>query len=441
MGGPVEVLELDIVVEQADGLAAKDSNFLGIRRTSDPYVMEVRLLPKGRSSEEEEKLFLGKTPVVMKNLSPVWKCPFSATVPVRRFSEDAHFELTLYDWDRLTEDDLMGVVQVNISIKDRSCQNRTKWYAIQATSGQGEEVSGRVQCTLTIQRSVQDPDALEDNVRKEQETNVVSEEEEEEDDGDDDDDNEDRAQQVAAALAAQRSANVPKTRKPVTQNTGAAREQSRSLSGDRQRRERTGASKEGSGPSRPRGAPRRTKSGDDSRPGSMRSTSREGGVKEFSSARKDAEVATKARVARKKWRRGKNVSVSQGLLLKVVARLGPVGRPLEQARKEGVPGRGLVPVTAGVEARMARKKEGDNVGTMQKRKRGQVVVLNGAEEGLRERRRPSPIAGAHDSSDQNSHGSPKVLNIFPSIDPSCDVNKKSLQLSWFEKNCMYKIAV
>ena len=118
-----------------------------MKTKSDPYV-EVRLCPKGDEHPADDKILLGKTVPKMKTLSPVWDQTFSISLPRNDLNELAKFELTIMDYDRGNDDDLMGIVQVNIPISRPG--SHTKWYGVPATSAGGEEASGRVQCTLNF---------------------------------------------------------------------------------------------------------------------------------------------------------------------------------------------------------------------------------------------------------------------------------------------------
>ena len=81
---------------QADGLAVKDTNFLGIPTSSDPYI-EVRFKPAGPATPEGDVQFLGKTPVIRKTVAPKWDGlpPFTCQMPIDKLKQDACFELTV----------------------------------------------------------------------------------------------------------------------------------------------------------------------------------------------------------------------------------------------------------------------------------------------------------------------------------------------------------
>lgn len=188
MSTPVEVLELDILLIQADNLAAKDHNLLGRPTTSDPYC-EVRFLPQGERSRstyggDDRVIFMGKTPPILKTLAPKWGMSFQATVPANRVTDEAFVEVTIVDYDTFGDDDPMGVIQVNIDI--RQLGTKTKWYGVPAMSAGGESATGRVQCTLTTKRGVKMPEKSDGSEAAE-----VSESSHNNSNDDDDDDNDD----------------------------------------------------------------------------------------------------------------------------------------------------------------------------------------------------------------------------------------------------------
>lgn len=118
---------------------------LGMKTTSDPYV-EVRLCPNGIFGSEKEKILIGTTNTKFKTLAPRWDQTFSVSRPKSHFNDFAVFELTIMDYDDDSDDDLMGVVPVNIPISRPG--TTTKWYGVPAASANGEEATGRIQCML-----------------------------------------------------------------------------------------------------------------------------------------------------------------------------------------------------------------------------------------------------------------------------------------------------
>ena len=148
----MEVLDLEITVIQADGLAAKDTNFFGFATKSDPYC-EVIFHPRGIDSQyEQDHIAWGKTVICFKTLTPHWNQSFQKLVPLNELSEDAQFKLILMDYDKLSEDDLMGRVDVFLPLNEikrlHGDFQQTKWHGVPKSSADGEEAKGRVQVSL-----------------------------------------------------------------------------------------------------------------------------------------------------------------------------------------------------------------------------------------------------------------------------------------------------
>ena len=137
----------------------------GMKAKSDPYI-EVRLCPKGPSQSKANKVYVGKTPPVMKTLNPVWKNQrFSVTLPKAQFTRHSMFELTIMDYDEKNEDDLMGVVPIPIKLDNPG--TTTKWHRVPPKSAGGEGASGDVECVLSIRVGGQDPEpAAEEGANK-----------------------------------------------------------------------------------------------------------------------------------------------------------------------------------------------------------------------------------------------------------------------------------
>jgi len=150
----IEMMDLELVVIQAEGLAIKDHAMGGlIPMSSDPYV-EVRLYPEGDETPVDEILFLGKTEVREKNLSPHWDETFSKTFRAKDVTIDAYFLLTFMDCDqneKKSNDDLMGRVKVPCHTK-LTRMEETTWHPIPPDSADGEEASGKVECTFRAHR-------------------------------------------------------------------------------------------------------------------------------------------------------------------------------------------------------------------------------------------------------------------------------------------------
>ena len=171
MSSSGELLEMSLLLIQADNLAAKDHNILGRPTTSDPYCI-VRFWPLGEHSVgggKDRTIFLGKTPPVMKTLCPQFGQSFETSLPLHELTEEMFFEVTIMDYDKIGTDDPMGTVQVNVPIRDLG--TTTKWYGIPADSAGGELATGRIQCTLTTKLVA--PTAVQQKQEVERETASV----------------------------------------------------------------------------------------------------------------------------------------------------------------------------------------------------------------------------------------------------------------------------
>lgn len=91
----------------------------------------------------------------MKTLSPRWDETFTTSFPTKEFTEFAAFELTLFDYDKRSDDDPMGVILVKIPLD--VFDTTTKWYGVPATSLDGEEATGRIECTMRSKRRTLQP--------------------------------------------------------------------------------------------------------------------------------------------------------------------------------------------------------------------------------------------------------------------------------------------
>ncbi|CAB9524101.1 Synaptotagmin-11 [Seminavis robusta] len=150
-----KMMDLKIIVQKGKDLAAKDSNFLGLATSSDPYA-EVRFMPEGKCNVGHPSVhFLGKTEICKQTLNPVWKDQqvFSAKLPLSQIdNQKAMFHLTLMDFDEETKDDSMGVVCVPLDLQSKIVKD--KWYNVQAVHG--EAAQGQLQCTVKWTESMED---------------------------------------------------------------------------------------------------------------------------------------------------------------------------------------------------------------------------------------------------------------------------------------------
>ena len=130
----IESLTLHVQVHRGEKLIGKDRTMFGRRSTSDPYV----------------KVFLGgkcyghNTKVIYKTLNPVWEGQEEAKFKILVTGDQARsilksrkpLRLVIMDEDDITEDDLMGVVDVPIPLGEANHETgkydrgQPKWYEV-----------------------------------------------------------------------------------------------------------------------------------------------------------------------------------------------------------------------------------------------------------------------------------------------------------------------
>ena len=117
----IESLTLFLQIYAGKDLVGKDRSMLGRRTTSDPYV----------------KVYLGgkcyghNTKTIEKNLNPVWEGSNEAKFKILVTGDQARsilksrkpLRLVIMDEDDLTEDDLMGVVDIPIPLSEADPQS------------------------------------------------------------------------------------------------------------------------------------------------------------------------------------------------------------------------------------------------------------------------------------------------------------------------------
>jgi stress response protein SCP2 len=155
----LEGVELSFTLIKGEGLAAKDRNVMGQRTTSDPYCvvsLQTTLPAVGRSKPKTSVEELGKTKTIEKNLSPVWNESFTTKVPILALSDPKApptLIFTIYDYDKGTDDDLMGIVKVPIPMDPPKSATSTEWYKVPESSASNAKGKIQVKLQTTIQRS------------------------------------------------------------------------------------------------------------------------------------------------------------------------------------------------------------------------------------------------------------------------------------------------
>jgi hypothetical protein len=145
-----ELAGLTITVEILQGrdLVAKDRNLVGMRSTSDPYV---KLHIDGK--------LIGKTRVISKTLNPVWNSHFqyligadSATRVIRRTHARLVATVTIWDHDKVGNDDSMGTILITL---DPLLGGSTQWYPVGNGTGDTfcRNAKGQIQVKITYEGS------------------------------------------------------------------------------------------------------------------------------------------------------------------------------------------------------------------------------------------------------------------------------------------------
>ncbi|KAJ8314966.1 hypothetical protein KUTeg_007116 [Tegillarca granosa] len=115
--------ELHVVVKEARNLTAVRSN-----GTSDPFCKGYLLPDKHRSSKQ-------KTPIVKQNCNPMWNHTFIFEEVTISDLQERSLELTLWDFDKISSNDFLGGVRLNLGV-GRSYGKQVDWM-----DARGEEIS------------------------------------------------------------------------------------------------------------------------------------------------------------------------------------------------------------------------------------------------------------------------------------------------------------
>jgi hypothetical protein len=136
-----DCLELCVTIHEGKDLVAKDKSFWSQKTSSDPYV---KVFHGSRK--------LGKTPIIMKTLNPVWENPqiLRLNVVPRLLDVYSSVECKIFDHDALSSDDSMGVCYVKIPTKLNS--KETDWYPVE--KGEGDDfcrnATGKMKISVEI---------------------------------------------------------------------------------------------------------------------------------------------------------------------------------------------------------------------------------------------------------------------------------------------------
>lgn len=143
----IDKMSVQITIIKGLDLVAKDRNLFGKKTSSDPYVL-VYLFSSGQMNEREQKIKLGQTPTVKKNLSPTWNHSVSTTLPYHKKSDNNRIIFQIFDEDKLSADDSMGIINIPLAFQDST--EPAVWHEIPKNSA--KNASGKIQ--ILIQTSL-----------------------------------------------------------------------------------------------------------------------------------------------------------------------------------------------------------------------------------------------------------------------------------------------
>lgn len=122
-----DTIRVQLTILQGEDLAAKDTNIVGKKTTSDPYV-EVRVKDE----------VIGRTKTIPKTLSPMWNERFD--MDIKRGGKK--LKLHIWDEDKMSEPDAMGVIILELPSDPHI--DLTEWHEIPAQSAHNAKGSLRV---------------------------------------------------------------------------------------------------------------------------------------------------------------------------------------------------------------------------------------------------------------------------------------------------------
>jgi len=150
---PIDKMLIQYSVLQAKDLVAKDRNLFGKKTSSDPYV-QVSLLriPSSKVPGKKmqiQKIKLGRTGTLKKNLSPTWNYSHTSAIPYS--SETIHLMFEIYDEDQMSSDDLMGVVKLP-ALEWKDSNGSAVWYEIPKDSAKKATGSIQLKVSTSVRR-------------------------------------------------------------------------------------------------------------------------------------------------------------------------------------------------------------------------------------------------------------------------------------------------
>jgi len=146
---PIDKMVVNIQVLKAKNLVAKDRNIFGKRTTSDPYVLvSLSCTPAETVSNQKrvQKIELGRTQTISKHLSPTWNYTLPSDIPFSRYNETLQLVFEIFDQDKLSSDDSLGVVKLE-ALQWKDSSGASVWHEIPKDSA--KNVSGMIKINIS----------------------------------------------------------------------------------------------------------------------------------------------------------------------------------------------------------------------------------------------------------------------------------------------------
>ena len=151
----MDKLSVRVTLIQGTGLVAKDRNLLGKKTSSDPYVECFSTYQKpdnsGRLKTFGKKI--GQTEVIKKTLEPKYNHTFD---PIEfAYASNPNIQLRIFDYDKLSDPDSMGVVNIPLHNLQGSSGDTTHWYDVPKDSAKNASGKLQVRIRYTVHKLVQ----------------------------------------------------------------------------------------------------------------------------------------------------------------------------------------------------------------------------------------------------------------------------------------------
>lgn len=147
---PIDKIMVELQIIQGQDLVAKDRNMFGKKISSDPYVCISLLCTPSTTvpgkTRKVQKIQLGRTKTIKKNLNPEWNYSQTYSIPFSRKNDTLQLVFEIFDEDKVSTDDSMGVVKLQpIEWKDKA--GSAIWHEI--PKGSAKKVSGSIQTKIS----------------------------------------------------------------------------------------------------------------------------------------------------------------------------------------------------------------------------------------------------------------------------------------------------